>query len=345
MSSVNRGLVSIVIPFHNAEKYIENCLNCVKEQIYKNIEVIFVDDGSDDDTVAILRKNSDPRVKLISLQKSGVSVARNAGIHEAKGEYITFWDIDDKPHSDFVSKFVEDICEYKVDTVISNYDDVFAGEKHVKVVLPWENQVIEKDDIDNVLIPRMIYQLKNENAIRGLVWRTFTRTDVLKDNNILFDKEITMAEDFIFTLELYHKSKNIFVEGDSLYDYIRSSTSTMNTYDKNSVDKSIIFHKKVVSLLKRLKLYDANRNRYEANRLSMYSVSISNCVRNGIVHESALSDLQRMHEMLKNDNIRIWQSEAPLKIKVTGCLLKLKMYRLLIVIYTLKEKRRIKEYN
>ena len=142
MSSVNRGLVSIVIPFHNAEKYIENCLNCVKEQIYKNIEVIFVDDGSDDDTVAILRKNSDPRVKLISLQKSGVSVARNAGIHEAKGEYITFWDIDDKPHSDFVSKFVEDICEYKVDTVISNYDDVFAGEKHVKVVLPWENQVI-----------------------------------------------------------------------------------------------------------------------------------------------------------------------------------------------------------
>lgn len=345
MSSVNRGLVSIVIPFHNAEKYIENCLNCVKEQIYKNIEVIFVDDGSDDDTVAILRKNSDPRVKLISLQKSGVSVARNAGIHEAKGEYITFWDIDDKPHSDFVSKFVEDICEYKVDTVISNYDDVFAGEKHVKVVLPWENQVIEKDDIDNVLIPRMIYQLKNENAIRGLVWRTFTRADVLKDNNILFDKEITMAEDFIFTLELYHKSKNIFVEGDSLYDYIRSSTSTMNTYDKNSVDKSIIFHKKVVSLLKRLKLYDANRNRYEANRLSMYSVSISNCVRNGIVHESALSDLQRMHEMLKNDNIRIWQSEAPLKIKVTGCLLKLKMYRLLIVIYTLKEKRRISKYN
>lgn len=345
MSSVNRGLVSIVIPFHNAEKYIENCLNCVKEQIYKNIEVIFVDDGSDDDTVAILRKNSDPRVKLISLQKSGVSVARNAGIHEAKGEYITFWDIDDKPHSDFVSKFVEDICEYKVDTVISNYDDVFAGEKHVKVVLPWENQVIEKDDIDNVLIPRMIYQLKNENAIRGLVWRTFTRTDVLKDNNILFDKEITMAEDFIFTLELYHKSKNIFVEGDSLYDYIRSSTSTMNTYDKNSVDKGIIFHKKVVSLLKRLKLYDANRNRYEANRLSMYSVSISNCVRNGIVHESALSDLQRMHEMLKNDNIRIWQSEAPLKIKVTGCLLKLKMYRLLIVIYTLKEKRRISKYN
>lgn len=345
MSSVNRGLVSIVIPFHNAEKYIENCLNCVKEQIYKNIEVIFVDDGSDDDTVAILRKNSDPRVKLISLQKSGVSVARNAGIHEAKGEYITFWDIDDKPHSDFVSKFVEDICEYKVDTVISNYDDVFAGEKHVKVVLPWENQVIEKDDIDNVLIPRMIYQLKNENAIRGLVWRTFTRTDVLKDNNILFDKEITMAEDFIFTLELYHKSKNIFVEGDSLYDYIRSSTSTMNTYDENCVDKSIIFHKKVVSLLKRLKLYDANRNRYEANRLSMYSVSISNCVRNGIVHESALSDLQRMHEMLKNDNIRIWQSEAPLKIKVTGCLLKLKMYRLLIVIYTLKEKRRIKGYN
>ena len=345
MSSVNRGLVSIVIPFHNAEKYIENCLNCVKEQIYKNIEVIFVDDGSDDDTVAILRKNSDSRVKLISLQKSGVSIARNAGIHEAKGEYITFWDIDDKPHSDFVSKFVEDICEYKVDTVISNYDDVFAGEKHVKVVLPWENQVIEKDDIDNVLIPRMIYQLKNENAIRGLVWRTFTRTDVLKDNNILFDKEITMAEDFIFTLELYHKSKNIFVEGDSLYDYIRSSTSTMNTYDKNNIDKNVAYHKKVISLLKKLNLYDANRNRYEANRLSMYSVSISNCVRNGIVHESALSDLQRMHEMLKNDNIRIWQSEAPLKIKVTGCLLKLKMYRLLIVIYTLKEKRRIKGYN
>lgn len=340
-----KELVSIIIPFHNAEKYVKNCLKCLQNQIYKNYEAIFVDDGSDDRTIEIINDCGDSRVKLISLQKSGVSTARNVGIQNATGEYITFWDIDDSPHNDFISTFVEDICKYKIDTVISNYEDVFAGDQHIKISLPWKNQVIGNEEIDNVLIPRMIYPLKNENGIRGLVWRTFSRTEVLKSNKIFFDPNITMAEDLIFVIELYKKSNSIYIEEKSLYDYIRNSTSTMNSFREDEIERQLLFHKIFIEKLKELNIFDENKKRYEANRLNMYSVCISNCVRNGNVQVDALKRLEQLRKVLINDSIDVIHSKTPKKIKITCLLLNLRMYRLLILIYILKEKKRIAKYS
>lgn len=340
-----KDLVSIIIPFHNGERYVERCLKCLENQIYKNYEAIFVDDGSNDKTGEIIRKCSMPKIRLISIPKSGVSVARNVGIQNALGEYITFWDIDDIPHPDFVSTFIEDICRYGVDTVICNYDDVYAGNRHVKILLPWENQVITGADIEDVLIPRMIYPLKNEKAIRGLVWRTFTHTEILQKNKLFFDPDISMAEDLLFTMELYILSENIYVEDKSLYDYMRNSISTMNSYFQNQIESQLIFHERFANKLKKLNIYEKNQNRYEGNRLGMYSVCISNCSRNQNNQKETLKELIRLRKLLLNDNIKILHSEAPVKIKITCYLLILKMYRLLIVIYTLKEKIRISNYN
>ena len=340
-----KDCVSIIIPFHNAEKYIRECIKCLKNQIYLNYEAIFIDDGSDDSSVDIIREYSDPRIKLISIQKSGVSTARNVGIQSARGEYITFWDIDDKPHPNFLSIFVEDICKYNVDTVISNYDDVFVGNNHIKINLPWENQIIKDIEIEDVLIPRMIYPLKNETTIRGLVWRTFTRTELFIKNNIFFEPDISMAEDLLFTIELYKCSKSIYVEGQSLYDYMRNSTSAMNTYSEKQIEKQIIFHKKFIAQLKKLNIYEKNKRRYEANRINMYSVSISNCVRNPDMLSKKIKKLKQIRGILTDDRINIFNSVVPIKIKVACGLLYFKMYRLLITIYTLKEKRRISRFN
>ena len=206
------GLVSIIVPFHNAEKYLHHCLSCVKNQTYQNIEPIFIDDGSTDASVEIVREaqKKDARIKLISIPKSGVSAARNTGIDQATGEYITFWDVDDHPHDDFVSVFVNDLRVHDVDIVICNYTKVYKTGQKTDVLLPWEDQCLTKQEIRNSLIPQMIFIKKNERkhkqieqSIWGVVWRIFTYTNFIRKTRARFVLDITTGEDLLFTLELY----------------------------------------------------------------------------------------------------------------------------------------------
>ena len=89
--------VSIIIPVHNAEKYISNTLNSVINQTYKDIEIVCVDDGSGDNSLNILQRfqKKDKRIVVINQKNKGVSAARNLGLQKAQGEAIAFVDGDD----------------------------------------------------------------------------------------------------------------------------------------------------------------------------------------------------------------------------------------------------------
>ncbi|MGM9850501.1 MAG: glycosyltransferase family 2 protein [Bacilli bacterium] len=88
--------VSIIIPVHNSEKYILECMNSVINQTYKNLEIILIDDKSTDNSVNIIKSIKDKRIRLIELkQNSGAAIARNKGIEASTGDYICFLDSDD----------------------------------------------------------------------------------------------------------------------------------------------------------------------------------------------------------------------------------------------------------
>ena len=84
-----KSLVSVVIPNYNYAHYLSDCINSILQQSYKNIEVIFVDDGSTDESVSIAKSFSE-RVKIIVQDHKGVNAARNLGISHAMGKYIAF---------------------------------------------------------------------------------------------------------------------------------------------------------------------------------------------------------------------------------------------------------------
>ena len=88
-------MISIIIPLYNKEAYIANTLESVINQDFIDFEIIIIDDGSTDHSVDIIRTYKDSRIKLIHQENGGVSSARNHGIEEASGEYITFLDADD----------------------------------------------------------------------------------------------------------------------------------------------------------------------------------------------------------------------------------------------------------
>ncbi|MBQ8784417.1 MAG: glycosyltransferase family 2 protein [Alphaproteobacteria bacterium] len=112
--------VTVVIPVYNVEKYLEQCLDSVINQTYKDIEIICINDGSTDNSITILEKYalSDNRIKIISQTNQGISAARNAGIKVATGKYITFLDSDDFLSRDAIEKMVTAIENNYVDFVV-----------------------------------------------------------------------------------------------------------------------------------------------------------------------------------------------------------------------------------
>lgn len=117
----SQELISIIIPVYNAEKYLEAALESVKNQSYQNIEVLLIDDGSIDSSPEICDAYAklDRRFKVIHQKNSGPSAARNRGVNEAKGAYITFFDNDDLFHKDFISVLYGLCKEYDCDIALT----------------------------------------------------------------------------------------------------------------------------------------------------------------------------------------------------------------------------------
>lgn len=114
-------LISIIIPVYNSEKYLEAALDSVLQQTYQNIEVIMVDDGSTDTSPAICDSyaEKDARFRVIHQKNAGPSAARNRGVDEAKGEYLTFFDNDDLLHKEFISTLYRLCVEHDCDIALT----------------------------------------------------------------------------------------------------------------------------------------------------------------------------------------------------------------------------------
>ena len=100
-------LVSIIVPVYNREKSIIYCYKSLIRQKYKNIEIIFVDDGSTDNSLDILKSFDDKRVVVLSQKNAGPSEARRYGFNQSHGEYISFVDSDDGIATDYISRLVD----------------------------------------------------------------------------------------------------------------------------------------------------------------------------------------------------------------------------------------------
>lgn len=127
---MNEALVSVIIPVYNVEQYLRRCIDSVLAQEYDNIEIILVDDGSTDNSPLICdeyNKNY-ANVKAFHKENGGLSSARNYGIENAKGEYITFLDSDDYIHPSFVDRLVQLLQEYN--TKVSQCVFELGSENH-----------------------------------------------------------------------------------------------------------------------------------------------------------------------------------------------------------------------
>ncbi len=212
----NRPLVSVIVPVYNGEKYVKSCMENILDQTYQNIEVIIVDDCSQDNTVAIVKRYP---VRLLSLEKnSGASVARNRGIDMATGEYIHFMDIDDVINQDFYSQMVSAAVSTGSDVACCS---VIHEQNPYKTQIFVEQKVYSstKDKLQVTYVGRW-----------GYVWRYLYRTEFIKQNNLRFEEGRTV-EDLPFSFVSLYKANSMVVVPKAEYLYVYVANSYINRPD------------------------------------------------------------------------------------------------------------------
>lgn len=172
--------VSVIIPVYNVEKYLDDCLENVVNQTLQDIEIICVNDGSTDNSLEVLQKyeNEDARIKIINKENGGLSSARNAGIKEAKGEYILFLDSDDMvsrgvcKNAYYLAKIYGDVDAVEIKTIQFKDGENFSFENAKVQEKPAVLSVIKSGDNANPFVALGIS--------RYMVWNKMWRTDFYK---------------------------------------------------------------------------------------------------------------------------------------------------------------------
>lgn len=120
----SKELISIIVPIYNADCYLRQCLDCIINQSYKNFEVLLINDGSVDDSAIICKEyvETDSRIHYFEKENGGVSSARNLGLKNVKGNYITFVDSDDWVEENYLEVLYNALKENEVDVAISSHN-------------------------------------------------------------------------------------------------------------------------------------------------------------------------------------------------------------------------------
>lgn len=244
---MTKPLVSIIIPVFNGEKTIGPLLVDVLEQSEPRIEIIIVDDGSSDQTLKVVEDLAalDGRVILVSQPNSGPSIARNKALDKAQGEYIMFFDADDRIDNTIVEKMFKKISTDK------SIDMVEAGcvIEHVDEI----GRITSK----TILMPACATKDHKKHVLKSLIknglfhslWNKIYKTSVIKENKIYFKEDIRNGEDLIFNLAYTSHSARYEVLPESLYHYRRVENSRSITGTQRGASRVFEYRKAMFASL------------------------------------------------------------------------------------------------
>lgn len=238
-------LVSVIIPVYNVEKYLTQCLNSVVNQTYSNIEIICIDDASEDNSVEILKEyaSKDARIKVLYNQKNlGLGQTRNIGINAARGEYIHFVDSDDWVKLDAYEKLKEIIDEYHPQMIN------FSFQPYNEKTKCYEPEFVYKgiENINGCFRP-VDHPEFIDNA--EAVWKVLYSRKFLQENNIIFT-DVPIHEDTPFYMECLLKAERLYVTQQPLYYYrTKRPNSLIDNRDK-FFDGYFSWYEMVENLLK-----------------------------------------------------------------------------------------------
>ena len=231
-------LISVIVPVYNVEKYLKRCIDSILNQTYKNLEIILVDDGSPDDCGKICDDyaQKDSRVKVIHQENAGLSMARNAGLDIAKGEFIAFVDSDDYIHPQMYEILYKFIESNKADVVFSNYKHIVEPDFNYKNIEQINQKIYHKNEIVDVCC--------TEKSKIMVAWNKLYRKEIF--DRVRYPKGILCEDSHVLLDILGLCEKIVYIEEELYYYSIERDDSIMRTYNFKMLKDELEAYKKMI---------------------------------------------------------------------------------------------------
>lgn len=251
--------LTFIMPTYNSASYLKRTLKSVGKMIGNygdRVEVLFVDDGSTDETAEILKNEiqHNSNYRFLAAEHGGVSRARNIGIKNARGKYITFIDSDDLYAPDFVLHFLKQIKQ-EPDIVwedVQNLNDSTYREI--------------KTDSERIELMQMVLGISDIHIQEGIASK-FYRRNFLLESKILFDEEIVISEDTLFILEALDKAKSIYISNFKFYTILEEHS--LSRFSEKVLESELAYEKRIDALFKN---YDNSQVRLILARIKINGI-------------------------------------------------------------------------
>lgn len=209
---MSNPLVTILSPCYNVEEYLPQCIDSILRQTYHNLQVVLIDDGSQDNTWKVMQVYAakDSRIEIYHQENQGVATARNNLLDKVKGDYVLFIDSDDWIESNMVDFLVNKAFEHNADVTMCGMviDDAPVRTEYTETVLTQEE-----------CIKAFLFH----NELRGSLCNKFIKTNLL--HNVKFHCGISYGEDALFCWHIFQKAKTVVMTNRQLYHYRMNNSS------------------------------------------------------------------------------------------------------------------------
>ena len=221
-------MVSIIVPvYNNSKEELRRCINSLVQQIYTDIEVIVIDDGSEEETIQYEHELAElyACVRVVTQENGGVSRARNRGLEEAQGQYVCFVDADDYVEPDMLYKMLARMRE----NILVSIDFVHNDSK-LCILKPTQECILYQ--FDTAFINDYLNGTTGTQIAFSACNKMFNLS-VIRDNAIYFPTDVAVGEDMIFVMSYLAKCNEIQIISEGLYHYTIRQTSVMNALKKD----------------------------------------------------------------------------------------------------------------
>lgn len=236
---MRKGLISIIVPVYNTEKYLERCIKSLTCQTYSDLQIILVDDGSTDKSGIICEKwaTADNRIEVVHKKNEGAGLARNAGLKRASGEYVCFVDSDDCIRPEMIEATCQRAYEKHADIVVFGYYHI-NGEKVTCRIPHTEKDIYIGDEVREEFLPDLI----GPDIRRGRYTNLTAGTMCLYSMELLqntgwssVSERDFFSEDLYSQMRLYKDVSVVSVLREPFYLYFQREDSLSHSYDRFSM--------------------------------------------------------------------------------------------------------------
>lgn len=322
-------MVSIIVPVYKTEERIRTCIESVISQTYTDFELLLVDDGSPDGSGKICDAyaNTDNRIRVIHKENGGVGSARNVGLQQAIGEYITFLDSDDTWDKDFLENAVNKIGQN--DLYMSGIK-TYGGKIN-------SNHV---SSISAVLTPREFFE-KVFVAIPQIYicgpCCKLIKSSVIK-NGCLFSLSLRCGEDTDFNLSYMRFVNTIYVDNRSYYNYYRGNENSLySSYNPQYYSDHVAVYDKWLQLITDLNCSDEAVMRFQQK----YAMMLMGNISTAFIHKRSKKEIKSIIKLLSQDKMIKKRMSLKWKNGIIKFLLKCKFVNAVYFFYWLYYKTRV----